>query len=61
MPALAAAGTDAVDYGCVVGVGDVVGGCVAETVDAGGGGAAGDGWAADLVPGEGGGEDGVGG
>ena len=60
MPALAAAGADAVDDGLVVGVGDVVGGGVAGAVDAGGGGAAGDGWAADLVPGEGGGEDGVG-
>ena len=60
MPALAAAGTDAVDDGLVVGVGDVVGGGVAGAVDAGGGGATGDGGAADLVPGEGGGEDGVG-
>ena len=60
VPALAAAGTDAVDDGLVVGVGYVVGGCVAGAVDAGGGGTAGDGGAADLVPGEGGGEDGVG-
>ena len=52
MPALAAAGTDAVDDGLVVGVGDVVGGGVAGAVDAGGGGATGDGGAADLVPGE---------
>lgn len=61
MPALAAAGADAVDDGLGVGVSDVVGGGVAGAVEAGGGGTAGDGWAADLVPGEGGGEDRVGG
>ena len=60
VPALAAAGTDAVDDGLVVGVGYVVGGSVAGAVDAGGGGTAGDGGAADLVPREGGGKDGVG-
>ncbi len=60
VPALAAAGTDAIDDGFVVGVGYVVGGCVAGAVGGGGGGTAGDGGPADLVPGEGGGEDGVG-
>ena len=43
MPALATAGADTVDDGLIVGVGDVVGSCVADAVDAGGGGAAGDG------------------
>ena len=60
MPALAAAGTNAIEDGLVVGVGYVVGGCVADAVGGGGGGTAGDGGAADLVPGEGRGEDGVG-
>ena len=57
MPALAAAGANAVYDGLVGGVGGVVGGCVADAADAGGEGTAGYCWAAVLVPGEGGGED----
>lgn len=56
---LATTSADAADDGLPGCVGHIVCGCIASAVDTGGGGTAGDGGPAILIPGEGGGKDGV--